>query len=178
MMRRTLWPVAALTVVLLGCAAGTGATPSPAASDSAAPAPVSEEPATPAPTAAPDVIHVSVAFDGTNCTYSGPAVFLRGSIILVAYKAIGPAAEDPTLEPIMVVGAVRDGTTWEQVVGANKASQWPTEWASTTDFRAIEPPEGVVYLELTRNTYVALCVTSPESTNLAVPAAMIRVIDG
>jgi hypothetical protein len=179
-MKRTIWMLAVLSIILLGCGAGAGTTPSPTTADMATPPPVTDAPATPTSASDPDIIPVSVTFDGTACTYSGPAVFLRDSLIMVAYKATGPAAEDSAMAAAALVGAIRDGTTQAEIddaVSNLPASKWPPAWASTTDYRSVDPPEGIMYVQLARNQYLVLCFSEPNASDQVYLAGMIQVID-
>lgn len=179
-MKRVTWPLAVLSIILLGCSPTTGTTASPVADPTASPAPTTADVVSPTPSATPDIVPVSMTFDGTSCSYSGPVVFLRDTTVAVAYKATGAAVDDLTMQPIAIVGAIADGTTRavvEEAVANLPASKWPPKWASTTEYRPINFPEGVVYLTLTRNQYAALCLTAAESTNQAYLGAMLEVID-
>jgi hypothetical protein len=181
----TLMGAAALVIGACGTGASSSPTPAPTPASTGTPAAGA---VTPAPAATPDAIVVAVTFDGTKCTYTGPAVVPTGSTI--AWTLVNtPAALEGSRGAALVVVPVVDGTTWEQIVAdvdTIKGTDIPA-WsvipgAGPTGLDEVEVlyPEGAaagntLTTKMTRNAYYIGCHTSPEETNKPYPGTLIKV---
>jgi len=178
-MKRFVSLIAALSIAVAACGgAATTTSPSTASTATPVPATATPVPATATPTAAPTT--VSVTWDGTTCEYRGPAVFPRGAQVLWVYTNIGPAVSDESLDGVLLVGAVKAGTTWEDVREAEKipASHWPPPMADLSrTYNTVPPPAGSWNMQMVGDRYYVGCGTNPDSTDRYTTADLVYVID-
>jgi hypothetical protein len=169
-----------LLLVVAGCSGGDDA---PAAATTQSPA--TTQPAAESTTSlssAEEAVDATVVYEPGDCKYFGPAVFPLGSTVTFEFDAGGHAV-------FFVVGLVIDGTTREEII----------EYGETHDgtggmsFGQLEPPyylvgPGYLYLQESAGSMVVEfsadgdwtvdCITTPESTDRAYLAGMIKVIEG
>ena len=183
-MGRVTAMIGALALVVAACSgsAAPAATPTPAApTPSATPAQV-----TPAPSATPVALSAAVTFDGKTCTYVGPSVVPRGSV--VSFTLSNNPALTGAKRAELLIGPALAGTTWEQVVAyanTHKASE-PAPWAYMPDGvgimeSAILSPDqaahgGSLPMAMTRSIYFVMCAVGPDPDK-AYPAIMLKVLD-
>lgn len=182
--------IAMVVLVVTACTgAGSQATPEPATAGpaTATPAAKTPVPATATPTAtATTPIAVSVAWDGKTCSYTGPTVVPEGSTMV--WKLTNSPELDMWTWAGLLVGPVVDGTTWETILkDPGKVSVSP-QWAilpggvGTDEVRVLQPGDArmgkTMETRLTRNAYAVACAQSPQGTDKAFPAALIKVLKG
>lgn len=171
-------------LLLAGCAAAA----EPAATPPATPEVTATIEPTPAPTPSlepsQEPIAVRVTFDGEQCIYEGPRVFLDGTEVLFEFVPIGEWEDHSAL----IVGDVSPGMTWD--------------WVRTdTDNRAAhDKPTYLIGYELLygrgilsytmssmvrmvrgdRPTagYLVACLTDPETTDDAFFAELLTIAGG
>lgn len=192
-MRRFTTLMTAMVLVLAACGTSATTLASPAAPPPSA-APVTAAPATPPPTATaaptPDVLAVSVTFDGRTCTYAGPPVLPVGTALAFTLTNT-PATLDAATPPAgLVVVPVVDGTTWEQIQAdlvkykASEVPDWariPGAGADGLDEANGLSPEGaaagnVLVTRLTRDAYYVGCHTSAKTTDTPHGAILLRTM--
>jgi hypothetical protein len=184
-MRRftTLFGAVALAIAACGGAASPTPIPTPAATAA---------PVTPTPAASPSpaaFIQAKVTFDGKTCTYAGPTTVPHGSTLVFTMENTPAASADAAA---LLVLPVLDGTSWEQVV-ADTAKLKQTDvpaWAvipgagsdGLAEVEILYPTSAalgtILTTEMTRNTYYVGCGTTPEKTNKAFPALLLKVLPG
>jgi len=190
-MRRFTTLIGALALAVAACGGAVSPTPIPAtATPAATPAPVTPAPA--AVTASPTAfIEVKVTFDGTKCTYAGPATVPHGSTLVFTMENTAAEMADGN-GAALVVAPVLDGTTWEQVLAATtagKASDVPS-WAvipgagsdGLAEVELLLPESAAlgtaITTEMERSTYYVGCATAPEKSDKAYPALLLTVLPG
>jgi len=182
----TLMGAAALVIGACGTGASSSPTPAPTPASTGTP---SAGAVTPAPAATPDAIVVAVTFDGTKCTYTGPAVVPTGSTI--AWTLVNtPAALEGSSGAALAVAPVVDGTTWEQIVAdvaTGKSDGFPA-WAvipgagsdGLGEAAGLSPEAAAagntLTTKMTRNAYYIGCHTSPQEANRPYAGALIKVM--
>jgi hypothetical protein len=179
-MKRLVSLVAALSIFAVGCGSGADGASTLTVEATATPAPATATPEpSPAPTAVPTI--VSVTWDGTTCDYRGPAVFPRSAHVLWNWANLGEALSDEGVGAALIVGGVKAGTTWEQVLENDKnvpASKQPPANADLSDpYTMINTPTGSWNMLMTGDEYWVGCATAPESTDKTFSAALVYVID-
>ncbi len=183
-MGRVTAMIGALALVVAACSGSVAptATPAPVTPGlTATPAPV-----TPAPTTTPLVLPAALTWDGATCTYAGPSVVPRGSV--VSFTLSNDPALTGAKRAELLIGPALAGTTWEQVVAyanTHKASE-PAPWAYMPDGvgimeSAILSPDqaahgGSLPMAMTRSIYFVMCAVGPDPDK-AYPAIMLKVLD-
>jgi hypothetical protein len=187
---RTFATVLLASVLVAGCTAagGPSAAPTPApvtpAPDAATPAP-----ATPAPTDAAMLIPATVTFDGTTCTYLGPAVVPLRSVIEWTFETTATTAEERASWELLVWD-VRAEATWETIVAwaaENTLVQeppwrWPP-WSTDANGRTVEnwAADGPFRSPIEKNLTLVSCGVKPKvlaDGQTVYPAALIQVLKG
>lgn len=173
-----------LAITAAGCGGTTsGADQSLAGGGSTTPeaATASPAPSSPAATVPAEVVHVSVTFNGTDCAYAGPAVFPRGASVEFAFANTGAVSSERD-QALLLVGAVKAGTTWREATQAAEtipASAWPppfADWSHTPAF--LYPPAGTMTMDLVGDAYYVGCGTAPDSTDRYYSGALLQTVDG
>ena len=113
-----------------------------------------------------------VTFNGEQCFYEGPATMPAQAEVTFSFE--------PSVEPdnvALVVGSVRDGYTWEDIVeySENYGAGHVPPFAGP-DYR-IQYGAGSLVMPMDVGTYVVVCDTSPEYTDSRHPAALIEVTE-
>lgn len=111
-----------------------------------------------------------VTFDGEACYYEGPAAMSAQAEVTFEFE--------PSVEPdlvALVVGPLREDFTWEEVLdysAENPAGHVPPYAAPGYQ---IQYGPGSLAVTVDTGSYYVVCATSPEHTNSAHPAALIKV---
>ena len=182
-MKRCTALMAALALVAAAC--GASATPTPTAAPATpAPAPTTAPArATPAPTSTARFIPATVTFDGTSCSYTGPAVVPIGSVI--EWTLVNtPAALDGSIGGGILVHPVRLGTTWEDVLAwhaKHPSLLDPPPWVgSSSQFFTPEDAAAKAAMRTLAGPYALFvgCANADGDDPLVFPAVLIQVLRG
>jgi len=176
----TLIGTLALVLALAACSGSASPVPTPvpatATPVAATPAPVTAAPTTtPTPTAQP--IDVTVTFDGTNCTYAGPAVVPDGTRILFSLTLKKYQIETGNRLPVVLVGPVVTGTTWDKAkaVGNFQSSQpdWLISFQEMLSTGSWDQA-GTLLVQLSGHDYYVACADYFHM----YPAILLKVLPG
>lgn len=130
--------LATLVGMAMLIAAACGGAASPAATQPSVAPPTAAEGATPGAMAPPTaaLVTATVTFDGTSCSYAGPAVVEAGTTIVWKFEntpaAIAASTEKgaKSIGSELVVLAVAEGTTWEQIVAGTPPEGEKGAWGT------------------------------------------------
>ena len=204
-MGRFIPMIAVVALAVAACTSAASPSPSTAPAASSAPAASPSAEAVPtapsaAPTAAeraaasprpsprpsPVTISASVTFSDGTCTYTGPAVVPRASMLSVTL-ANDPALTDNDRAELMVV-AVDGGVTWETVL-ADSAQPGslddPPSWIEAEDLHILTANIAATgrptVAPMTADRYLVQCVVEPQGATGTIephPAVLLTVLDG
>jgi hypothetical protein len=118
-----------------------------------------------------DEVEALVTFDGTSCTYAGPAELEARTWVEFTYRA--------TVDSGLVVWLVEPGITYEQVMRAveTRAGDDPPPWLVGYQTSAkVGAREQWLRMSIPAGMHVVSCVTPPETTNDVFASTIIRVL--
>ncbi len=177
-----------LTLVLVGlvvaaCTAGASPTSTATAIPSASQATATAAPPTSPASPTPQAVTAAVAFDGKACTYAGPTDLARGSE--VTFSLVNTAAARVNSRGgALVVGAIADGTTREQIVKdaeTGPADQVPPYFLNPEGIMPLYPEQAdkgeTVTIAMNANLYFVGVGTAPEETNKMYVCTLLKVFD-
>ncbi len=184
-MTRSRFSVALICLLVAACSAATTPavtsvpTPTPVPTSAAA----SVAPASAAPSASTAAIIAAVSFDGKACTYAGPKDVERGSRITLTLVNTPEATKDGR-GAALVIGAIADGTTTEQVVKDTQthvATDVPDWFLEPINPPVLYPDAAALGVTLTSiltsNLFFVGVATPPTKDNRMYPCTLIKVFD-
>jgi hypothetical protein len=175
--------IIAMILVAAACT-GSGATDPSSPATTPTPSPSVATAPTPTPSATPKAFTAAVAFDGQVCTYSGPLVLPRASLLTVMLTNT-PDALKGSSGAALVVLHVQPGTTWDRIL--HDVDEVPAdsdllpEWVDPTSIYYLYPWQaatGGLVAMLVHDRYLVGCATAPEDTNRVYPATLIQTLEG
>ena len=182
-MKRFTLSLVSVGLLVAACSAGASPTSTPTAIPPASRATTTTAPPTGAPSPTPQAVTAAVAFDGKACTYAGPTDLARGSEVTFSLVNT-PAARVGSIGGGLVVGAIADGTTQEQVVKdteAGPASVAPPYFLNPAAIDPLYPQLAdkgdTVTVPMTGNLYFVGVATSPTETNKMYFCTLLKVFD-
>lgn len=182
-MKRFTLSLLLVGLLVAACSAGASPTSTPTAIPTASHATTTTAPPTSAPSPIPQAVTAAVAFDGKACTYAGPTDLARGSEVTFSFVNTS-AARVGSIGGGLVVGAIADGTTREQVVKDTEtraADDPPTYFLNPAGINPLYPQladEGeTVTVSMNGNLYFVGVATSPTETNKMYFCTVLKVFD-